>query len=364
MQRIIMNKGFVHLLFLCSVSLVLGNLTMKAVLYTPGDVSNLRIDTVDKPVAEKTKVLIRTHFTALNRADTLQRRGLYPPQPGESDILGLEVSGVIEDVGEDCVGKWKKGDGVMALLGGGGYAEYVAVDEGLVMHLPDSCKLSDSAAIPENWLTAYQLLHSLGKVQSGEVVLIHAGGSGVGTALIQLSCLAGARAFVTAGSEEKIKKAESLGARGGFNYKTGDFSSWVESVSEGQGANVILDCVGSSFWEQNIKSLAIDGRWIVYGLLGGGNVTGNLLGNVLRKRASIIGTTLKSRSLAYKKELVKGFIENVIPYFANGTLKTVVDSVIPMEEIQRAHKRMESNENIGKIIIQVIADEDTIKSEL
>lgn len=337
---------------------------MKAVLYTPGDISNLRTGTVAKPAAEKSKVLIRTYYTALNRADTLQRRGLYPPPPGESDILGLEISGVIEDVGEECVGKWKKGDRVMALLGGGGYAEYAAVEEGLVMPIPESCKFSDAASIPENWLTAYQLLHFLGNVQSGEVVLIHAGGSGVGAALIQLSHLAGAKPFVTAGTDEKIKKAKSLGARGGFNYKTGDFSDWVESITEGKGANLILDCVGSSFWEQNIKSLAVEGRWIVYGLLGGGNVSGNLLGNVLRKRASLIGTTLKSRSLAYKRKLVEEFTEIVIPQFANGMLSTVVDSIFPMEEIQQAHRRMEANENIGKIIIQVREDENEAKSEL
>ncbi|CAH3187506.1 unnamed protein product, partial [Porites lobata] len=331
------------------------NSTMKAVLYKPGGVENLYTGTVAKPSAEKTQVLIRVRYSAINRADTLQRQGLYPPLPGESEILGLEVSGLIEEVGDECVGKWKKGDQVMALLGGGGYAEYVAVDEALVMPVPDSYKLSDAAAIPEVWLTAYQLLHFLGKVKSGEVVLIHAGGSGVGTALVQLSRLAGARPFVTAGSEEKIKMAESLGAEGGFNYKTGNFSSWVENVTNGQGANVILDCVGSSFWEQNIKSIAVDGHWILYGLLGGNNVSGNLLGPVLKKRVSLIGTTLKSRPLPYKKELVEEFSNRIVPQFANGTLKTIVDSVFTIDEIQLAHKRMESNENIGKIVLQIIA---------
>ncbi|KAL9969760.1 hypothetical protein ACROYT_G022016 [Oculina patagonica] len=334
---------------------------MRAVLYKPGGVENLSIGTVPRPTAEKTRLLIRAEYTALNRADTLQRRGLYPPPAGESDILGLEVSGVIEEVGEECIGKWKKGDKVMALLGGGGYAEYVAVEEALVMPVPDSYKLSDAAAIPEVWLTAYQLLHFLGKVKSGEVVLIHAGGSGVGTALVQLSRLAGARPFVTAGSEEKIKMAVSLGAEGGFNYKTGKFDSWIGSVTDGKGANVILDCIGSSFWEQNVKSLAVDGRWVLYGLLGGGDVTGSILRDLLRKRASLIATTLRSRPLDYKAELVQEFTERIVPQFANGKLRTIVDSVFPLDQIQLAHKKMESNENIGKIVIQISSKDENAK---
>jgi len=341
---------------------------MKAVLYKTGGVENLSIGTVPKPKAEKTRVLIRVQYTALNRADTLQRRGLYNPPPGDSDILGIEVSGVIEEVGEECVRQWKKGDKVMSLLGGGGYAEYCTVEEALVMPVPDSYKLSDAAAIPEVWLTAYQLLHFLGKVESGEVVLIHAGGSGVGTALVQLSRLAGAVPYVTAGSEAKIKMAESLGAEGGFNYKTGNFSSWIESVTGGKGVNVILDCVGSSFWEQNIKSLSVDGRWVLYGLLGGGQISGNLLGDLLKKRGSLIATTLRSRPLSYKAALAQEFTERIVPQFANGKLRSIVDSVFPMDEVQQAHKRMEANENIGKIVIQISSKEEASigenKSEL
>lgn len=339
---------------------------MKAVLFTPGGAENLYVGTAPKPTAEKTRVLIRVEYTALNRADTLQRRGLYPPPAGESDILGLEVSGVIEEVGEECVRKWKKGDKVLSLLGGGGYAEYVAVEEVLVMPAPDSLEFSEAAAIPEAWLTAYQLLHFLGRVRSGDVVLVHAGGSGVGTALVQLSLVAGARPYVTAGSEEKIKMAESLGAKGGFNYKTGDFSNWIESVTGGKGADVIFDCVGSSFWEQNIRSLALDGRWVLYGLLGGGNVSGNLLRDLLKKRGSLIATTLRSRSLEYKAELVQAFTKTIVPLFATGKLKTIVDSVFTMDQIQLAHKKMESNQNIGKIVIKIATpqvDENVTKNK-
>ncbi|XP_031561467.1 quinone oxidoreductase PIG3-like [Actinia tenebrosa] len=353
------------LIFFLSFYIVMASNTMRAVLYEPGGPEKMTIGVVPRPKTGPKMLVIRVFYTALNRADTLQRKGSYPPPPGESEILGLEVAGLVEEIGSSCSLGWKKGDKVMALVPGGGYAEYVLVHETHVMPIPTSYSLSEASAIPEVWLTAYQLLHFIGKIKPGENVLIHAGGSGVGTSLVQLTKLAGANAYVTAGSEEKIKTAISLGAKAGFNYKTGiDFSQWILEQTEGRGVDIITDCVGGSYWEKNAKSLAKDGRWLLYGLLGGGNVNGSILAQLMRKRATLTGTTLRSRSTEYKTDLIKGFAEDVLPYFGNGKLKPIIDTVYPMEKISEAHSRMESNVNTGKILIQVQKDAEQDKTEL
>ncbi|XP_001622806.2 quinone oxidoreductase PIG3 isoform X2 [Nematostella vectensis] len=335
--------------------------SMKAVLFTPGGPESMYIGDAPRPKLKETEVLIRVHFTALNRADTLQRKGSYPPPPGESEILGLEVSGIVEELGSACNLGWRKGDKVMALVPGGGYAEFAAVQESHVMPIPKGMSQSDAATIPEVWLTSFQLLHLLGDIQQGDKVLIHAGGSGVGTASVQLVRLAGGVPYVTAGSQKKIQAAMDLGAEGGFNYKEGDFSDWALEVTGGEGMDLITDCVGGSYWQQNIKALATDGRWILYGLLGGPNVDGNLLGQVLRKRVTLKGTTLRTRSIKYKAKLVKAFTEAAIPHFSSGELKPLIDSILPMDRIQEAHTRMEQNLNTGKIVIRVASEK---KAEL
>ncbi|XP_077863127.1 quinone oxidoreductase PIG3-like [Saccoglossus kowalevskii] len=268
--------------------------TMQAVqLDEPGTSDKLYIGTVAMPTLTANEVLIKVFATAINRADLLQRKGLYPPPKGASNILGLEAVGIIEDKGINCSDKLSVGDRVLALLPGGGNAEYVTAHEGQVAVIPSGMSFTTAAAIPEVWLTAYQLLHFVGKLQKGEHVLIHAGGSGVGTAAVQLVRLAGGVPIVTAGSEDKIKKAVSLGAEVGFNYKEGSF---VEKVLK------------------------------------------------------------QTNSESYKTALVKEFSENALPYFNVGSthqLKTVIDTVFPLQDIGRAHQYMEDNKNIGKIVIQV-----------
>uniref|UniRef100_A0A3B5B3S0 Tumor protein p53 inducible protein 3 n=1 Tax=Stegastes partitus TaxID=144197 RepID=A0A3B5B3S0_9TELE len=286
----------------------------------------------------------------------VERRGLYPPPPGESDIIGLEVAGTVDSLGPGVKTNWKPDERVMALLSGGGYAEYVAVPEELLMPVPSNLTLCQAAAVPEAWLTAFQLLDFIGTVKEGEVVLVHAGGSGVGTAAVQLVRLFGAVPVVTAGSPEKLKMAEKLGAAAGFNYKEGSFAKGVHDFTGGKGANVILDCIGGCNWEQNVSCLAVDGRWVLYGTMGGRSVDGDLLGKLLSKRGHLLSSLLRSRSLQYKANLVKAFSRRVLPHFSDqsASLKPVIDSTFSLEDIAEAHRHMEANRNMGKIVVNVI----------
>ena len=288
-------------------------------------------------------------MTALNRADTLQRIGKYPIPPGESDIMGLECVGEVMTAGVE----YQKGSRVMSLLSAGGYAEYVAVDERLLMPIPAEMSDSEAACIPETWLTAYQLLHFVAGVKPGDKVLIHAGGSAVGIAAIQLTQAAGAEAYVTAGADSKIEFAKSLGAKAGFNYKTGEWATQIKEATGGSGVNIILDPVGKSYTEQNAAAIALEGRWIVYGFMSGPSVDGPLLASILRKRIRIEGTTLRARSNEYKGELVEQFWRHAAPRFADGTFKPVQDKLFGLDDIQAAHEYMETNASNGKILIRV-----------
>ncbi|KAM8953449.1 quinone oxidoreductase PIG3 [Pelodytes ibericus] len=322
----------------------------------PGGPENLYIKEVAKPVPKEGEVLIKVEASALNRADLLQRRGKYNPPPGASDIIGLEVAGTVAGLGPGAQGCWKVGEPVMALLSGGGNAQYASVPAGHLMPIPSGMKATEAAAIPEAWLTAFQLLHFVGKVQKGETVLIHAGASGVGTAAIQLCRLAGAVPMVTAGSPEKLETAKQLGAAAGFNYKQEDFGAKCLEFTHGVGVDIILDCVGATHWEKNLQCLNTDGRWVLYGLMGSGEINGDLLSKLLWKRGSILGSLLRSRTSKYKAELVKAFTEQALPYFTSGgsvELKPVVDSVFPLKKISDAHQRMENNQNTGKIVLQI-----------
>ncbi|XP_035753845.1 quinone oxidoreductase PIG3 isoform X2 [Egretta garzetta] len=326
----------------------------------PGGPENLYVKEAMKPHPGEGEVLVKVSASALNRVDLLQRTGKYPPPKGASDILGLEAAGSVAGLGPGCKGRWKTGDAVMALLSGGGQAEYVAVPEGHLMPIPDDTTFLQAAAIPEAWLTAFQLLHFVGKIQKGERVLIHAGASSVGMAAIQLVRLAETIPIVTAGTQEKLKATANAGAAAGFNYKNEDFSEKVLAFTQGSGIDIILDCVGGSYWEKNLNCLGTvtDGRWIVYGLLSGGEVRGDLLARLLYKRASIHTSLFRSRDKEYKEQLVKAFTENVLPYFSAGSsphLQPLVDSVYPLHEIAEAHRIMEENKNIGKIVIEMPA---------
>ncbi len=326
---------------------------MKAVLTKQyGDPDVLYIGETDKPTIQADELLVRVHATALNRADLLQRRGLYPPPPGASEVIGLEIAGEVVEVGSEAEG-FAPGDRVCALVPGGGYAEYAAVPAGMAMRLPDSWTYEQGAAVPEVFLTAYMNLFWLGGLQKGQQVLIHAGASGVGTAAIQLVQMVGATAYVTAGSTEKLDFCKGLGAKAGWNYHEGSFLPWVKDQTNGTGVNLILDFIGAPYYQDNIQSLAMDGRLIIIGTMGGTKVPEVDLGYLLGRRLQVIGTALRSRSPAEKIRLTREFWAASEAAFTEGTMKSIVDTVFDWREVAAAHRMMEENRNIGKIVLRV-----------
>ncbi|ETI69041.1 NAD(P)H-quinone oxidoreductase [Neobacillus vireti] len=324
---------------------------MKAVLVDERN-QNLFIDNVKEPIPKEGELLVKIKATAINRADLLQRKGLYPPPPGAPTILGLEMAGVVEKVGTG-VSSWKEGDCVSALLPGGGYAEKVVIPADMGMRIPETMSFEQAAAIPEAFLTAYLNLVEIGQLTSGEHVLIHAGASGVGTAAIQISKEIGATSIVTAGSDEKLQRCSVLGANYIVNYKEADFSEKVQKVTNGKGVQLILDFVGASYWDRNIRSIGVDGRWILVGSLGGREVSNVNLGPFLQKRLQFVGSTLRSRTTAFKIELTRKFEAFSKEKFSNGSLAPIIDRVFDWHDVADAHRYMESNQNIGKIVLKV-----------
>jgi putative PIG3 family NAD(P)H quinone oxidoreductase len=326
---------------------------VKAVLLRgTGGVEVLHVGEHTDPVMKEDELLVRVKATALNRADLLQRRGKHPPPKGVPDILGLEMAGEVVAVGAACEG-WAPGDRVCALLPGGGYAERVSIPAGLAMRIPGNITFEEAAAIPEVFLTAFQNLFNVARLAPGETVLIHAGGSGVGTAAIQLVREAGATSMVTAGSQEKIDRCLALGARAGWNHKEGAFSPWVERMTGGNGVDILLDFVGAAYFEQNVQSLAVDGRMVVIGTMGGAEVGKFSLRTLMSRRLQITGAGLRSMDTARKIALTRAFSEFAHSRFADGRLVPIVDSVFDWREAAKAHERMESNVNVGKIVLRV-----------
>jgi putative PIG3 family NAD(P)H quinone oxidoreductase len=323
---------------------------MKAiVITTPGGPEVLQLQEVDDPQFKDDEVLIRVHATALNRADTLQRKGAYPPPQGASPYPGLECSGIIQSVGKN-VSKWKIGDQVCALLAGGGYAEKVAVPEGQVLPVPPGISLKDATSFPEVASTVWSTIFMMSRLSKGETLLIHGGSSGIGTFAIQIAKYIGAKVFVTAGSEEKLAFCKSLGADVGINYKTEDFVARVKEETGGQGVDVILDCMGASYYKRNLDSLNFDGRLFIIGFQGG--VTTEVdLRPLLAKRLTVQGAGLRSRSPENKALIISEVEKNVWPAIAEGKVKPVVYKSFPLAEAAEAHRLMESSQHIGKILL-------------
>ncbi|MBP2676665.1 MAG: NADPH:quinone oxidoreductase [Deltaproteobacteria bacterium] len=326
---------------------------MKAVLMRgTGGVEVLYVGEHPDPVLQDDELLVRIKATALNRADLLQRRGKHPPPKGVPDILGLEMAGEVAAVGKTA-GGWRVGDRVCALLPGGGYAELASIPAGLAMRIPENIPFEAAAAIPEVFLTAYQNLFNAARLAPGETVLIHAGGSGVGTAAVQLVREAGATSLVTAGSPEKIDRCLALGARAGWNYKEGDFAPWVAQTTGGKGVDIVLDFVGAPYLAQNLQALAVDGRMVVIGTMGGAEVERFSLRTLMSKRLQITGAGLRHMDTARKIRLTRQFADFALPRFADGRLVPIVDSVFNWQDAARAHERMESNLNVGKIVLRI-----------
>lgn len=316
-----------------------------------GDPEHLRIGEWPKPSIKKGEILVKVAATALNRADTLQRMGKYPPPKGESSIMGLEMAGTVVEVGKNA-NRWQPGDKVCGLLGGGGYAEYVSIHEDLAIPVPPGLSLEQAAAIPEVFLTAFQALNWLAKVQPGETVLIHAGASGVGTAAIQLVKAMGATSMVTA-SGGKHQVCLELGAEKAIDYRRKDFKEMVLEYTDNRGVDVIIDFVGGPYFQKNLDALAADGRMVLLAFLGGVKVPELNMAPILRKRLHIMGSTLRARSLEYKIRLSQDLQDFAWPLFGKGQLKPIIDSVFDWTDVANAHRYMEANKNTGKIILKV-----------
>ena len=324
---------------------------MKAIHVGTDESRSLYLAECPSPTLESHEVLITVRATAVNRADLLQRRGLYPPPPGESNILGLEAAGEIAAVGEKVKG-WQTGDRVFCLLGGGGYAEKVKCPGDMLLPMPAGWSYEQAAAVPEAFFTAYVNLFLEAGLKSGDIVLAHAGASGVGTAAIQLARYAGALVIVTAGSDEKIKKCLELGANHGINYKTDDFEQLVAKITNNSGVDIVLDCVGASYLEKNVSVLKTRGRLVVIGLLGGAHQEIDLAA-LLRKRLRVIGSVLRSRGQEEKIEITRQFREKVLPLLENATFRPVIDTVFPLTEVESAHAYVAENRNFGKVVLTV-----------
>ncbi|NMM48988.1 NAD(P)H-quinone oxidoreductase [Marinigracilibium pacificum] len=296
------------------------------------------------------QVKINVKAFSLNRADLLQREGMYPPPPGESSILGLECSGEVIETGKNC-SKFKVGDRVMCLLAGGGYATEVVVNEALCMAIPENLDFVQAAAIPESFLTAYQCLRVLGHVHDGNKVLIHAGGSGLGTAAIQICNLFNATSIVTAGTDEKLAFCKHLGASLTINYKEADFKDEIEKEYGKNKINIVMDVIGKPYVERNTDVLAVDGNWILIAFMGGARAEQFPLFKILSKRIKLTGTTLRARSLDYKGKLIDSFKREVLHAFSSGSIKPVIYKTFRFEDIKEATRCMENNENIGKLVI-------------
>eukprot|EP00347_Sterkiella_histriomuscorum_P009950 403339254 len=328
---------------------------MKAIIQEQtGGAETLIPGEVDLPIPKEGEVLIKIEYSALNRADIMQRKGTYPPPPGSTSIIGLECAGyIVNDLSELQDEKYKQNRRVMALLPGGGYAQFVTVHQNQVMDIPESFSFEQAAAIPEVWCTAFQILVLIANIQKNETVLVHAAAAGVGTSMIQLCKKYGAKVIAVSSSEKKLKFCQELGADYLINYKENpDFSKLVQEYTNGKGVDVIADPVLASNFQYNIDSLAMDGRWVVYGTMGGTLIENSNFGLLLRKRANIQFTTLRNRTIEYKGNLIQRLQNECLAEFNSGLLKPIVDKVYGFSQIQEAHQYMESNESIGKILIK------------
>lgn len=297
------------------------------------------------------ELLLDVAATAVNRADILQRRGMYPPPKGATDVLGLEASGLVEAVGAGVEG-WKVGDPACAVLAGGGYAQKAIVPAAVAMPLPPGVDAVRAAAVPEVFATAFDNVVVRGRPVAGETILLHGGASGVGTAAIQLAKRAGCTVLVTAGSQARVDSCVALGADGGVVYRDRDWATEVLETTGGRGVDVVLDVVGGSYLRSNLSCLATEGRLVVIGLGGGAKAEINL-GVVLSKRLSVMGSTLRARTTQEKALLMRRLVGEVWPGFADGTLRPVIDRVLPLERVADAHAALEAGDVVGKVVLTV-----------
>ncbi|HUG39175.1 MAG TPA: NAD(P)H-quinone oxidoreductase [Longimicrobiales bacterium] len=325
---------------------------MRAIVISePGPPEVLRLAERRDPVAGPGQLLVRVAATSVNRADLLQRQGHYPAPPGSpDDIPGLEYAGTVEAVGEGA-DRWKEGDRVMGLVGGGGYAELVAVPASQAMGIPESLSLEQAAAVPEVFITAHDALGARLHLRAGETLLIHAVGSGVGTAALQLAKALGCPVIGTSRTPWKLARARELGLDLAVDASSGEWSRAVRDATDGRGVEAILDLVGGAYLKQNLRTLATLGRQVVVGLTAGRTAEIDL-GAVLAKRITIVGTALRSRSPAEKAEVASAFEREVVPLLRSGAVRPIVHDVLPMRDAARAHALLESNRTFGSVVLR------------
>jgi len=327
---------------------------MKAVLTEGfGGVEVLKLGEVAKPSPKENEVLVRVHATSINRPDLVQREGKYPPPPGDSEILGLEVSGVIEELGPGVSG-WNIGDRVVSLVGGGGYAEYAVAYANHLMRIPESVSFDEAACICESYITAFLNVFMIGGLQDGETALLHGGGGGVNTAAIQLcKALAPKSKLIVTASPEKIERVKELGADHVINFReTPDFTEIIKEITNKKGVDVILDHVGAKYLAPNMNSLGYKGRLVIIGVISGIKAELNLA-LMMVKRQQIIGSVLRSRPVSEKGEIVAEFVRRAMPKFADRTIVPIIEKAFPIEQVADAHRMMEEDKHFGKIVLKV-----------
>jgi NADPH2:quinone reductase len=305
----------------------------------------------ERPVPEPDsgEILVRVAAAGVNRPDVMQRMGLYPPPKGAPDIPGLEIAGHVAALGPDTR-RWKVGDAVMALVSGGGYAQYCVAHESHALPVPPGHSLVDAAAIPETFFTVWHNVFERGGLQEGETLLVHGGSSGIGTVAIQLAKAFGARVITTAGSEAKCEACRKLGADLAINYKSEDFVALTKEATGGRGAEVILDMVGGDYIERNYEAAAVEGRIVQIAFQGSPRATVDFR-RIMLKRLHHTGSTLRSRSVSDKGAIAEAVEQHILPLLASGRVKPVIDSTFPLAEAAKAHARMESSAHIGKIVL-------------
>lgn len=324
--------------------------TMRAIeIVKPGGPEVLQPAQRPVPVAAAGEILVRVAAAGVNRPDILQRRGLYPVPKGASDLPGLEISGIVVAVGSG-VSRWKVGDAVCGLTHGGGYAEYCVVPQGQALPIPDGLSLVEAASLPETFFTVWANVFDGGALQSGETLLVHGGSSGIGVAAIQMARAAGARVFTTAGSDEKCAACIKLGAELAINYRSQDFEQEVLAATDNQGVDVILDMVGGDYVPKNLRCLAELGRLVFIASLRGGITELDIM-QVMRKRLTITGSTLRPRTLEFKAAVAANLQKHIWPLIENGRIKPVIFRTFPLEEASDAHALLETSEHVGKLVL-------------
>ena len=326
--------------------------TMQQVIITePGGVDKLAYETVTIPEAKADEVLVKVHAFGINRPDILQRQGLYPMPPGVTQVPGLEVAGEVVAVGAE-VTQFKLGDKVCGLTNGGGYAEYCVVPQSQTLHIPENVSFVEAAAIPETFFTVWANVFQMGKAKAGEVVLIHGGTSGIGTTALMLCKALGIKTFATVGSDEKVQAIANL--TDAINYKTQDFEHVINEKTDNAGVDVILDMVGAPYLEKNLNLLRRDGRLVYIAFLGGAKAKEVKLGQIMMKRLTITGSTMRARNTAEKAEIAQGLQDHVAPLWAKGECLPMIYQTFEFDQIQAAHACMDTGEHVGKVVVKIL----------